>query len=130
MKTKPVQGRTILLVEDDYTVAMDLQSSFEEAGATVVGPVGRVDDAMGLVWDVFDIDIAVLDINLHGEFAFYVAQALRERGIPFVFASGYGRRGLPKAFERIPLCEKPLEYDLLAATLTHELSRRPFGRPH
>lgn len=130
MKTRPLHGRTILLVEDDYTIAMDLQSAFEDAGATVVGPVGRVDDAMSLVWDVFDIDIAVLDINLHGEFAFCVAQALRERGIPFVFATGYGRKGLPKAFERIPLCEKPLEYELLAATLTHELSRQPFGRPH
>ena len=55
---------------------------------------------------------------MHGEFAFCVAQALRERGIPFVFASGYGRKGLPKAFERIPMCEKPLEYELLAAALS------------
>jgi CheY-like chemotaxis protein len=130
MKTNQLRGCTVLIVEDDYTAAMDLQLSLEEAGATIVGPVGRIDDAIGLVWDLFDIDVAVLDINIRGERVYQVADALRERGIPFVFATGCDRTVVPDSYAQVPLCPKPMEYELLSATLAFELAQRPHGRSH
>ena len=130
MNSNPLRGYTVLVVEDDFTMALDLQASLEDAGATVLGPVSRVDDALELVWDVFDIDIAVLDINLRGERVYPVAEALRQRGIPFVFATGYDRASLPEAYAQIPLCEKPMEYERISATVAFELNRRPHGRAH
>jgi CheY-like chemotaxis protein len=130
MKSNQLRGYVVLVVEDDYATAMDLQLSLEDAGATVVGPVGRLDDALGLVWDLFDIDVAVLDINLRGERVYAVADALRERGIPFVFASGHDRASVPEVYAQIPLCGKPMEYELLSATLALELTRQPNGRAH
>lgn len=102
-------GRHILVVEDDYFVADDLAATLEAAGAKVVGPAASMSVALGLIDQTDRIDGAVLDINLKGEMAYPVADALQERSVPFVFATGYDRQTIPARYAHVSVCEKPFE---------------------
>lgn len=82
-------------------------------GHQVVGPANRIDEALDLA-RVSEIDIAVLDINLAGVRSFPVAAVLRERGIPFIFASGYGSDGLIDDYRHEIALRKPYEAKELA----------------
>ena len=110
-------GRRLLVVEDDYLIATDLARTFEAAGAEVVGPAATLDDALDLVEDTTHLDGAVLDINLHGEMAYAVADALLARGVPFVFATGYDEGSIPPRFAHATRCEKPVEPERIARAL-------------
>ena len=107
--TRAMSGRRLLIVEDEYLVATDLAREFEEAGAHVVGPAGSVRDALELLAEPGAIDAAVLDIQLHEETVFPVADVLMRRGVPFVFASGYESWVIPQHYAAIPRFEKPVE---------------------
>ncbi|MDB5724517.1 MAG: hypothetical protein JWQ16_1271 [Novosphingobium sp.] len=85
--------KKILVVEDEILVAMFLEDLLIGMGHEVVGPASRLGEAMELARDSL-IDFAVLDVNLAGVASFPVAELLRERGIPFVFATGYGTDGM------------------------------------
>jgi CheY-like chemotaxis protein len=100
-------GRRILVVEDEMIVAMLLEDMLAELGCEVVGVANRVAKALAMIEQGTAFDAAVLDLNLHGEKSFPVAAALTARGRPFVFSTGYGRRGVPDEFRRVPLVEKP-----------------------
>jgi len=93
-----LRGRRILVVEDEYMMAEDLRHDLEKAGAKVVGPVPSVAGALRLLAEEGVIDGAILDVNLRGEKAYPVADVLRERGIPFVLATGYEQWALPQAY--------------------------------
>jgi CheY-like chemotaxis protein len=110
-------GRRILVVEDEYLIMTDIASGLEQAGAEVVGPAATVDDALRLVRDASRIDAAILDINLRGVMAFPVADALADRGVPFVFSTGYDRSILPQRYAKAPFCEKPSELNHIVRTL-------------
>jgi len=97
--------RTVMLVEDEMYLAMMLQDVLEDAGYTVVF-ASRVEQALELAASAA-IDAAILDINVDGSEVFPVAEALIARGIPFVFASGYGDRRLPAAHASAPTLQKP-----------------------
>lgn len=112
-----LRGRRILVVEDEYMMADDLQYDLEEVGAQVIGPVPSVADALRLLAAEEAIDGAILDVNLRGEKAYPVADVLRERGIPFVLATGYEQWALPEAYKDLPRCEKPVDLRHLARTL-------------
>ena len=112
-----LRGRRILVVEDEYMMADDLQYDLEQAGAQVIGPVPSVADALRLLATQEAIDGAILDVNLRGEKAYPVADVLRERGIPFVLATGYEQWALPEAYKDVPRCEKPVDLRHLARTL-------------
>ena len=99
--------RRVLLVEDEYFIAVELHSALESRGAEVVGPAATVKDALALVAGAGPLDGAVLDINLRGEMAYPVADALLTRGIPFVFTTGYDEAVIPSRFTGIVRCEKP-----------------------
>ena len=102
--------KRLLLVEDEYLVAADLAYALERAGAEVVGPAGSVADALELVRDEGDrLDGAVLDVNLGGERVFPVADALAERGVPFIFATGYDASIIPSTHADAPRHEKPVD---------------------
>ena len=101
-------GRRVLLVEDEYFLADDLAKALAELGAEVVGPVASVDDALDLIEAGERIDAAVLDLNLGGEMSTRVADALEERGVPFVFATGYDAAAIPPRHAGVPRCEKPV----------------------
>ena len=117
-----LQGCRILIVEDEYLLAMELHSSLESAGATVVGPVSSVDDALSVLEQANELDAAVLDVNLRGQQVFAVADALHDRGVPFIFTTGYGRSAFPERYAQVPRCEKPFETEALAHALQERLT--------
>lgn len=118
-----LSGRVVLLVEDEFLVALDLQIEIERSGATVVGPVGRLADAVDLAGRATPLDVAVLDVNLHGETVFPVADVLTERGIPFVFATGQDRAMIPERHRVAMHLAKPIVLDDLLRCLA-ALTRR------
>jgi CheY-like chemotaxis protein len=113
----PLSGRKILLVEDEYFVAQDMVRALEESGAEIVGPVANVEEALGLVRDTSSLSGAVLDVNLQGEMVYPVADALKARGIPFVFATGYDVTHTPPEHRDVFRCEKPVDPLQIVAAL-------------
>ena len=100
-------GRRVLIVEDESLVAMLLETILEDMGCTPVGPAATVDEALRLAADAEPIDAALLDVNVAGRQVFPVAEALRDRGVPFVFSTGYGEGGLPDEWRGLPTLQKP-----------------------
>lgn len=118
MTEQNLDGSRILIVEDEYFLADDLSEALREAGAEVLGPIPSVDAATAFVTGGAAIDAAILDINLHGEMVFPVADALRDRGIPFAFVTGYDQSAVPDRFAEVPRLEKPFKGARVAAVLT------------
>ena len=107
-----IEGMKVIIVEDAILLAMELEAGLQEAGVHVVGSAALVDEAMALV--DMPMDAAVLDCNLNGESVIPVAEALAARGVPFLFATGYGEsRGAPEGFDA-PIIRKP--YDIAQIT--------------
>ncbi|ACL61227.1 response regulator [Methylobacterium nodulans] len=115
--TNPLAGRRVLVVEDEYFIADDLQRQFEECGAEVLGPVPRVEEALALIAATPQIDAAVLDINLQDEMVYPVADALQARGVPFIFATGYEKTAIPARYAGVRHYEKPFEVACIAQVL-------------
>jgi DNA-binding response OmpR family regulator len=108
-------AKRILVVEDEFLIALDIAGTLEQAGLAVIGPVANVGDALSAIARE-PIDGALLDAHLVGEPAGRIADALIARRIPFAFVSGYGREHLPDAHRNAPLVKKPFTgHDLLAA---------------
>lgn len=115
--TGTLTGRRLLVVEDEYFLAEDIVRGLEDRGAQVVGPVGTIDDALDLIDETQHLDGAVLDLNLRGEMAYPVADALAERGVPFVFATGYDSAVIPPQYKGVTRCEKPVDAPKIARAL-------------
>lgn len=103
------RGRRVLVVEDEYLLAEDLRERLESQGAEVMGPVASVADALELLRDGPAPEAAILDINLQGEMVYPVADELRARGIPFLFATGYDPWAIPEAYQDVLRAEKPVD---------------------
>jgi len=99
-------GTTILVIEDETLVAIELASVLEDAGIHIIGPATTVEDAMRLVEDE-RYDAAFLDGNLRGKPVEEIAAALTRRNAPFAFVSGYGQESLPSGFAGAPVISKP-----------------------
>lgn len=110
-------GMHVLLVEDEYLLALYLQEIVEQGGAHAVGPVSTVREALDMIEGGRRIDAAVLDINLGGEPVFPVAAALRSRGVPFLFVSGYDPATLPEHFRDVQVCAKPIDARAVSSAL-------------
>lgn len=101
-------GLRVLLVEDENLVALLLEDMLAELGHTVVGPVARLDKALETVQrEAFDV--AILDVNINGEEAYPIAEALVARGVPFIFSTGYGKKSLSAAYSDRPALQKPFQ---------------------
>ena len=111
-----LSGRKVMVVEDETLVAMLVEDTLMDAGATVVGPVATVAEALAVL-RTDRPDVAVLDLNLAGETSEPVADALKQMGIPFVVASGYGAAGLPPRHQDVPVLAKPYAPEDLTAAL-------------
>jgi CheY-like chemotaxis protein len=107
MASSPLRDRRILVVEDEYLIAMTLSEHLEEVGSIVVGPVSSVEKAIKAIESNQQIDAAVVDVNLGGAMAFPVADALLARNIPFIFTSGYEGDALRERYPQIKNCLKP-----------------------
>lgn len=108
--------RRILVVEDEMLIGMLLEDMLIDIGHEVAAIVPRLKDALVAV-EKESFDLAVLDVHLHGESAFPVAEALIAKGKPFIFATGYGERGLPESFRNRPVLQKPFARDDLERIL-------------
>lgn len=102
----PDRRLRILIVEDEMLVAMNIEDMLLDLGHEVAGIASRLGPALSLVAEE-QFDLALLDVNLAGEPSFPVAAALRQRDIPFLFATGYGARGLADEFSASPVLQKP-----------------------
>lgn len=118
--SEALRGRRALIVEDEYLIAFDLARTLEDLGVGVVGPARSVADALALIATEAKIDAAVLDINLGGEKAYPIADALLTRRVPFVFVTGYDSWIIPAAYAGAPRCEKPVDVRVLARLLFNE----------
>ena len=103
----PLAGLRVLVVEDDYFIADEICSTLRAGGAEVLGPAPDVQQGLDVARSE-RIDCAVLDINLHGDLAFNLADELRRRGTPSIFATGYDQSVLPGTFSDSVRLEKPV----------------------
>jgi DNA-binding response OmpR family regulator len=110
------RGRRILVVEDEYLLASALAEWLELMDMSVVGPAASIADALSLIARE-NIDFAIVDVNLRGTMSFPVAEALAARGVPFVFASGYGDASLLERFPGAVTCRKPYDLRQLEAAI-------------
>ncbi len=97
-------------------VAMLIEDLILDLGHQVVGPAMRLEAALEIV-DAQPVDFAILDINLAGKQSFPVADRLKAKGIPFMFASGYGAAGLVDPYRDAPIVQKPFEASHIAQAL-------------
>jgi CheY-like chemotaxis protein len=115
---RSLEGRRILVVEDEFLVAEYISEILRSAGAEVLGPLGTVDDALDyLAGGAPRIDAAVLDVNLHGRASYAIADALASRGVRIVLTTGYDGASLEAAYRSHPRCEKPFREEALLAAL-------------
>lgn len=95
-------GRRVLIVEDEFLLAMELEALFKRNGSEVIGPASTVEWALALIYNDKP-DLALLDVNLKGLRATPVAAALRARRVPFVLVTGYSEAQLSEP----ELCAAP-----------------------
>lgn len=106
------------VVEDETLVLFNLEDILAELGYDVAGVAMRLDDARRLAQELERFDVAILDVNLGGALVFPAAQVLVERGIPVMFATGYGRDGLPPEWAHHEVVQKPYSRDDIERALT------------
>ncbi len=109
-------GKRVLVVEDELMIRLLLQDMLDDLGHTLAGEAGRLDEALTLARQG-EFDVAILDVNLNGQPISPVVEVLVARGLPFVFATGYGQRGVPEAYRTTPTLQKPFQADALAQAI-------------
>lgn len=106
------QQKQILVVEDEFLIAIHVADIMTDLGFGVIGPAGNIQQALALI-DEGRLDGAILDVNLSGQLVFPVASALAARKVPFILTSGYDVAGLPPEWRDRPVLRKPVaERDL------------------
>jgi CheY-like chemotaxis protein len=111
-----LEGLRVLVVEDEVMVSLELQDILLELGCGIAGAAGRLREARALAHEA-DCDLAVLNIDLCGDRADDVADLLAARGVPFIFATGYGEERIAERHRSAPLVEKPYTSELLRRAL-------------
>jgi len=116
--TDDLDGISVLLVEDEALVAIDVKAILEMAGGRVVGPAYSLGQGLNCA-DRGRIDCAVLDVNLHNESVFKLADVLADRGIPIIFLSAHSLDVAPPHHRRRCLVRKPFNtFSLIQAIRT------------
>jgi CheY-like chemotaxis protein len=116
MAKNPLAGRRVLLVEDESMIAMLLEDTLAEIGCEIAGTASRFDDAIEKAKSL-SFDVAILDVNLNGRKTYPIAEVVGERGLPFVFATGYGLDSLPPLLQKNPVLKKPFQQQDLERAL-------------
>jgi two-component SAPR family response regulator len=114
----------VLIVEDEYFLAKDLEAALRAEGAEIVGPISDFSEALAQV-DQDGFDAAIIDINLHDQYAYPIADKLVKQCIPFVFATGYSAEVLPDRFREVQRFEKPYDESTIAKYVVQLGRQRP-----
>jgi DNA-binding response OmpR family regulator len=122
--SETLAGQRVLIVEDRYLIASEMADHVARLGGEVLGPSRDVASAAAIVLKE-PVDMALLDVRLHDEVVFPLAATLAERGVPFIFLTGYDAQILPPPWRGRPTLAKPIN----PARLREELVklRRPTG---
>jgi CheY-like chemotaxis protein len=110
--SRSLPGQRIMIVEDEALVAMILEDQLEELGISIVATCASVPEAIKAI-EKSAPEAAILDVNLGGQLVYPVADRLIERGIPFVFITGYGRESVDQRYSFVKILEKPVERQAL-----------------
>lgn len=119
-----LKGLNVLVVEDETLVLFNLEDTLTELGCIIVGPAMRLPQAEELAATAPEVDVAILDVNLGGAPVFPVADRLVARGVRIVFATGYGREGLPEPWREHPVLMKPYTAEDVEQTLRGLLAEK------
>jgi CheY-like chemotaxis protein len=109
-------GRDVLVVEDEEMIASVIEEMLLDLGCHQVWVAGNAKDAQAVLAQ-HRPHAVILDVNLGGDSGFQLAQTLTDTKIPFIFATGYGRHGLPEQWATRPIMQKPFKMETLQAVL-------------
>jgi DNA-binding response OmpR family regulator len=116
MTTTRSRGGSVFLVEDEVMIRMMVADMLEELGYSVAAEAGDINEAMKLAQSA-DFDLAILDVNVNGKMISPVADLIKVRQRPFIFATGYGSSGLPEEYRDRPALQKPFQIETLAKVI-------------
>ena len=117
--TRPPRG-SVFLVEDEVMIRMMVADMLEELGYTVAAEAGDIAEAIHLAQTTF-YDFAILDVNVNGKVISPVADLVKARNLPFIFATGYGSSGLPEEYRDRPALQKPFQIESLGKAIENAL---------
>ncbi len=130
MSSDYLAGKGILIVEDEYHIATELASQLSLAGVDVVGPAADVDDALALIRDRSHLAGAILDIRLGDMNVFPVADELKRRGVPYVFATALEPDQIPARHADKIVLRKPVEGDAIVVALSQAIDSGSVSLEH
>jgi CheY-like chemotaxis protein len=113
-------GGSVFLVEDEVMIRMMVADMLEELGYRVAAEAGEIAEALKLAQST-DYDFAILDVNVNGKVISPVADLIKARNRPFIFATGYGSSGLPEEYRDRPALQKPFQLETLARMIDSTL---------
>ena len=122
----PLTGLHVLVVEDEAFLGFDMVEHLEEVGAVPLGPIATVEKALRFIETAERIDAALLNVMLHRQLAFPVAEELRKRGIPFIFVTG-NDEAVKEHYPGIPVHPKPSDMAAIVLTLASVVAERDHG---
>ena len=104
-----LDGRAVLVIEDDIIVGLELAQMLEDMGARVIGPIPNLIGAQAAI-SAGGFDIAILDVNIGGQYVFGIAEDLESRHVPVLFATAYAAddKLFPASTQNIPRVPKPV----------------------
>ena len=116
-----LDGKRILIVEDEALLALDLSQGLQDCGAQIVGPCYQLATALEMAGSQ-SVDAAILDVDLNGETVFALADRLRQASVPFIFNTGRSDiEELTRRYRDTCVCLKPSSADSLAQAVSHLL---------
>jgi CheY-like chemotaxis protein len=125
VSTAHAAGRRVLVVEDEYLVANGMVREFARLGVETIGPAGTIERALDLIQQGEHLDGAVLDIKVRDDMVFAVADELQERGVPFIFATGYDQHAIPDRYKGVARFQKPFDPAQVVCALLSDAGQIP-----
>jgi CheY-like chemotaxis protein len=116
-----LNGRKVLVVEDQYAVALDLCEGLDREGASVVGPASSVEDALEMLESSGRPDVAVLDIQLRGGLVYPVADKLEQLGVPYLFTTACEPDEIPEQYRLAPRFDKPIRLSSIIDAIREQI---------
>jgi CheY-like chemotaxis protein len=113
-------GGSVFLVEDEVMIRMMVADMLDELGYSVAAEAGEINEAIKLAQST-EFDIAILDVNVNGKVISPVAELIKARNRPFIFATGYGSAGLPEEYRDRPALQKPFQIETLGKMIDSAL---------